>query len=278
MISRPVKPRARWTASIVDSVPEFVKRHWGSPQRRRREVRALVHARLDGGADDGVGVPDAHDAEAVVEVEVLVAVDVPDLCARAALDVDGPRVVLLELAGHAARHDAGGPLEVLARAGGPLSVDRPHPLREGGHAVAVDRGGGGGGGAHAGDTTRASPLDGCGYPPTPARSGASAISAPTMAAAALEPAATALATDGICSAASPAASSPGALVRCIASMSIESAATGPGSRRSAPRSAASGDRWCVVTGTSRAPTARSVPSAKPMPVSEPPGPRSSATR
>src|SRR3954447_3892760 len=33
--SRPVAPRARCTASIVDSVPEFVKRHCGRPKRRR---------------------------------------------------------------------------------------------------------------------------------------------------------------------------------------------------------------------------------------------------
>ena len=32
--SLPVAPRARWTASIVDSVPEFVKRQCGRPQRR----------------------------------------------------------------------------------------------------------------------------------------------------------------------------------------------------------------------------------------------------
>ena len=73
---------------------------------RRREVRALVHLRLDGGGDDRVGVADAHDAEAVVEVEVLVAVDVPHLRAAAALDVGRPRVVALERRRNAARHDA----------------------------------------------------------------------------------------------------------------------------------------------------------------------------
>jgi hypothetical protein len=135
---------------MVDSVPEFVKRHCDRDRAlgRRGEVGALVHARLDGGGDRRVGVADAHDAEAVVEVEVLVAVDVPDLRAGAALDVDGPRIVLLELARHAARHDAARPLEVLARAGGPLSIHGAHLLREGGDAVAIDRGGDGGRGAH----------------------------------------------------------------------------------------------------------------------------------
>ncbi len=32
--SRPVAARARWMASIVDSVPELVKRHCGRPKRR----------------------------------------------------------------------------------------------------------------------------------------------------------------------------------------------------------------------------------------------------
>ena len=114
--SRPVAPRARWTASIVDSVPELVNRHCGRPKRRvellgdddravggRREVGAEVDPRLDRRADGRVGMADAHHAEAVVEVDVLVAVDVPDLRARAALDVDGPGVVLLEGGRHAAR-------------------------------------------------------------------------------------------------------------------------------------------------------------------------------
>src|SRR4051812_42106848 len=41
-MSRPVAPRARWTASIVDSVPEFVKRHCGSPQRRRSSSATVI--------------------------------------------------------------------------------------------------------------------------------------------------------------------------------------------------------------------------------------------
>jgi hypothetical protein len=40
--SLPVAPRARWTASIVDSVPEFVKRHCGRPQRRRSSSATTI--------------------------------------------------------------------------------------------------------------------------------------------------------------------------------------------------------------------------------------------
>ena len=55
------------------------------------EVGAEVDPRLDRVADRRVGVADGHDAEAVVEVDVLVAVDVPDAGALAALEVDRPR-------------------------------------------------------------------------------------------------------------------------------------------------------------------------------------------
>jgi hypothetical protein len=101
---------------MVDSVPEFVKRQWGRPQRRRSSSATTtepavgaakcvpgVHAGLDGAGDDGIRVADAHDPEAVVEVEVLVAVDVPHPRAPAAVHVDGPRVGLLELGRHARR-------------------------------------------------------------------------------------------------------------------------------------------------------------------------------
>jgi hypothetical protein len=39
---RPVSPRARCTASIVDSVPELVKRQCGSPQRRRSSSATTI--------------------------------------------------------------------------------------------------------------------------------------------------------------------------------------------------------------------------------------------
>ena len=35
-------PRATWTASIVDSVPEFVKRHCGRPKRRRSSSATAI--------------------------------------------------------------------------------------------------------------------------------------------------------------------------------------------------------------------------------------------
>ena len=113
------------------------------------EVRALVHARLHGGGDGRVGVADAHDAEAVVEVDVLVAVDVPDLRADAALEVDGPGLARLERRRNAAGHDQAGALVVLLRAarareealaltlgelGDPASIDVCDVLRLDGHA------------------------------------------------------------------------------------------------------------------------------------------------
>ena len=77
---------------MVDSVPEFMKRHCGRPNLRVQllgdddravgrggEMGTEIDPRLDRGADRRVGVADAHDAEPVVEVDVLVAVDVPDL-------------------------------------------------------------------------------------------------------------------------------------------------------------------------------------------------------
>ena len=63
---------------------------------RLREVRATVHLRLHGRNDRGVRVPDDHDAEAVVEIDVLVAVDVPDTAALAVVDEDRLRRRVLE--------------------------------------------------------------------------------------------------------------------------------------------------------------------------------------
>ena len=42
MMSSPLTARARWIASIVDSVPEFVKRQWGRPQRRRSSSATTI--------------------------------------------------------------------------------------------------------------------------------------------------------------------------------------------------------------------------------------------
>ena len=60
------------------------------------EVGSEVDPGLDRRADLLVRVADAHDAKAVVEIHVFVPVHVPDPGSLAALDVDGPRIVLLE--------------------------------------------------------------------------------------------------------------------------------------------------------------------------------------
>ena len=89
MRSRPVAMRMRWIALIVASVPELQKRHNGRWKRRASSratmivspvgcakcvpsVDALLHRADDG----GVRVADEHRAEAGVQVDVLVAVDV----------------------------------------------------------------------------------------------------------------------------------------------------------------------------------------------------------
>src|ERR671922_1182285 len=59
-----------------------------------------------------------HRAEAVVEVPHLVAVDVPDLRALAALEVDRPRVAQLVGGGDARAEDLVGATEHLGRAAG----------------------------------------------------------------------------------------------------------------------------------------------------------------
>ena len=115
-------------------------RHHDRALGRRGEVRALVHLRLDRGGDRRVRVADAHHAEAVVEVEVLVAVDVPHLRADAALDVGRPRVVALERGRHAAGHDVVRALEVLARAPRPFDQPRLLALGEGGDVGVGRRG------------------------------------------------------------------------------------------------------------------------------------------
>jgi hypothetical protein len=127
--------------------------HGDRPLGGSGEVRAGVHLRLHRGGDDRVGMADAHDAEAVVEVQVLVAVDVPHPRAVAALDVHGPGVARLELRRHAAGHHSGGALEHAARSGGALAQDRALALGQRDHAVAVDAGGGGRGRGHANEPT-----------------------------------------------------------------------------------------------------------------------------
>ena len=62
---------------------------------RRGEVGAELDPLVHRPRDRGMGVPLHHRAEAVVEVEVLVAVDIPDVRALAPRQVDRPRVARL---------------------------------------------------------------------------------------------------------------------------------------------------------------------------------------
>ena len=77
---------------------------------RGGEVRPLRVALADRAADRRVRVPLHHRAEAVVEVEHLVAVDVPDLRALAVREVDRPRVAQLVGRGDAGAQHLVGPL------------------------------------------------------------------------------------------------------------------------------------------------------------------------
>ena len=76
--------RIRWTASIVASVPELLKRHSGQPEApaellghddrvlgRLGEVGAERHPALHRLDDGRVGVADHHHAVAAVQVDVL---------------------------------------------------------------------------------------------------------------------------------------------------------------------------------------------------------------
>jgi len=59
--------------------------------RRRGEVRAESHASLHRFGDDRMRVSLHHAADAVVDVEVLVSVNVPDVLTQPTLEVDGVR-------------------------------------------------------------------------------------------------------------------------------------------------------------------------------------------
>ncbi len=104
------------------------------------EVGAFVDPRLDRVADGRVGVADAHHAEAVVEVDVFVLVDVPDAAAAAAREVDRPGVALLEGGGDAVGHHLDRALEGPRRLAGPVAQLLLLPLGQRGDALAVDPG------------------------------------------------------------------------------------------------------------------------------------------
>ena len=109
MSSRPVAARATRIALIVASVPEFAKRTCSSWNRRHSSSAnstvssvgaakcvPVCAARVDRLGDLRVRVADDHAAEAAVGVDVLVAVDVPDVRAAALAQVDRVGVAGLE--------------------------------------------------------------------------------------------------------------------------------------------------------------------------------------
>ena len=102
---------------MVASVPELENRTWSSRNRRHSSsAKATVvgvgaakwvpvaAARSIASTIFGMGVADDVDAEAAVEVDVLVAVDVPHVAALAPLEVDRVRVAGLERRRHPERH------------------------------------------------------------------------------------------------------------------------------------------------------------------------------
>ena len=117
MTSRPVAARATRIAVMFDSVPELVNRTWSHSNRRHsssasatrlldrhREVHAVGGGVADRLGDHRVGVADGHRPEAVVEVAVLVAVDVPHLGADAPGQVQRVGIAELEARRDPARH------------------------------------------------------------------------------------------------------------------------------------------------------------------------------
>ena len=78
---------------------------------RGGEVRARARGALDRLDDLRVGVPDDVAAEPAVEVDVLVAVDVPQVPAHAPRHVDRVRITGLEGRSHTEREVHLGPLE-----------------------------------------------------------------------------------------------------------------------------------------------------------------------
>ena len=90
ILSRPVTVRATRIAAVTASEPVLQNaarsmprhladelRHFAGKRRLRADLDALVELRLDGLADEIRVVAEEDHAEAVGEVDVLVAVDVP---------------------------------------------------------------------------------------------------------------------------------------------------------------------------------------------------------
>ena len=121
IMSRPVLARISRIASSVVSVPELANRHSGSLKRSDRfspiTSRSFVGCAkcvprgrllLDRLDDLRVRVPDHHRAVAEVEVDVLVAVDVPEAVAPSVVDEDRVRRRVLPARGDATRDVAVG--------------------------------------------------------------------------------------------------------------------------------------------------------------------------
>src|SRR5581483_7146499 len=95
---------------------------------RRREVRAELDPLPHRPDDRGMAVALDHRAEAVVEIDVLRPVDVPDARAPAVGQVDRPWVAVLVRRRDAARERPARPLVERARAGRPLVEPALLPL------------------------------------------------------------------------------------------------------------------------------------------------------
>src|SRR5205085_9185199 len=108
--------------------------------RRRSELSAGADALFDGPGDRWMGVALRRRAEAVVEVEHLVAVYVPDTCPIAAFEVDGPGVAKLVRGGDTADERSSGPLVHRTRFRRALVQRSFLPVGQLANALAVDLG------------------------------------------------------------------------------------------------------------------------------------------
>ena len=133
-------------------MPELAKRTCSRSKRRHSSSASATTTAVgaakcvprrgratDGLDDPRMGVAGHADAEAAVEVGVLVGVDVPHLRALAAVDVDRIRIAGLERRGHAERHAGEGTLVERLRRDGPGGEGRRLGVGDlrGPHAQAV---------------------------------------------------------------------------------------------------------------------------------------------
>ncbi len=122
--------------------PEPTRQLLCHPQRglaRSGKVSTTARRLTDRIGDHGVGMTHHHHPEAVVEVGVLVAVDVPHLRTLAVGDVHGMRRLVLERRGHPAGKHVARPIEQLPRLGGATGETLQHLFGQFGDAVPVHR-------------------------------------------------------------------------------------------------------------------------------------------